>query len=435
MSRLFVFLLFLSLALPVKADGQPPLIAYGQVEMNRIVSIPDAVCGLSYTYLIDGKRGDVVSIKAKRMSGSLQPVIQIEEGIESPAISETEAIIERYLLTEERNYFTVAARHRTVGDFNVTVTYIEHQELPAVEREAPPVVEAPQVEIIRSVAVGQRPAHSVWDGKQLYVSNILSENISVLDVEGQLLNTIEFPGSPSSMQWDGERLWVADRTGDSVYLFDAEGQQIDRYRVGRVPISLSHRSGVMWIALYDDSQIVALDENGEELMRTDTAFKPSTILQATDESAWVTLYGDENGAGDTVIRVDLEGEIQEEYTLHSSPNDLTSGEGQVFVSYAGKSIFTVIEDGETTDYRVNGGNIIELLWVSNRLWLTLDSHEVVAVTFEDGRLRERIRLSTDARPFGMTDAAGRYLWVANRGTVDEPGETMNRIDIPAIFAR
>jgi DNA-binding beta-propeller fold protein YncE len=278
----------------------------------------------------------------------------------------------------------------------------------------------------------------------LYVSNRDSQTLSVLDAQGNILQTIPFPGSPAAMQWDGERLWVADRLGDSVYTFAPDGTLLDQYVVGEVPISISYapQDGYMWIALYDASQVVVLDRAGAEVFRLDLPAKPSTVVAHPLSYANVALYGAADRPSDQVITVSVEGKILEDfaYTLYDYPNELVLDGNLLYVAYDmilgdGSSLVTQIDlaSGITVDMVVEDGKVIEMAAVDRHLWLTLDSNAVIAIEIdEDYYFEEVVRLPTPARPFGITYAEP-YLWVTNRGTAENPGNTIMRIDLVALL--
>lgn len=408
-----------------RANGMPEMLDYDQPRRDTVVAIPDSTCGIFYEYAINGQPGDVVTITAERLSGNIEPVITIE-GQESPASGAT-TVLENYVLPAGRDYymFEVAGRNRTTGEFTVTVRLTGQQEVVAPD-------------YVQSFTVGSRPVHSVWNGELLFVSNFASQNISVLDQQGQVINTFPFPGNPAAMQWDGSRLWIADRTGDSVYVFDPSGQQLAQYQVGFVPISMSYAEALdlIWIALYDDLQVVALDMDGKEIVRIDTPTNPSTILSDGTSLAWVTLYGTEDQPGNSVITVGTDGKIYEEYATDSLlyPDDLAWDGEHLYIAYGGSNRFRQVEVyGERINvFRISGGAIIDMVWDGEFLWLTLDSQEVVALSADDYFETDIARFPTEARPFGVTYAEP-YIWVANRGTQNNPGSTIQRIDRAALF--
>jgi YVTN family beta-propeller protein len=69
---------------------------------------------------------------------------------------------------------------------------------------------------VANVTVGIAPAGVMFDGKHLWVANLVSNNVTELDTAGNLLGTFAVGTSPSGLAFDGTHVWVSNISSSTV---------------------------------------------------------------------------------------------------------------------------------------------------------------------------------------------------------------------------
>ncbi len=306
---------------------------------------------------------------------------------------------------------------------------------PTEEQPTAEATEAASGDTVQTFEVGTSPVFSVWNGTNLFVSNMGDGTVTMLDGDGNKVNSIKVGGVPFAMAWDGKRLWVADlgtsdKPGTSVNLFDGKGKKVGTFKVGSQPFSLSYDkdNSRMWIALYGDNTIVAVDQKGKILLSVDTATNPNTVLW-TGDTLWATLAGNPDQVGNTVIAVDPDGNITGTYKVGKNPADLAwnSDDEILYVAnYDDGNVMALNTDGKVVGTYKVGKGPGALAWDGTHLWVSVSGEGNIVALSNKGKVLAKVPVSP--APNGVT-YDGTNIWAANQGSSDQPGNTITRIDV------
>ena len=134
------------------------------------------------------------------------------------------------------------------------------------------------------------------DGEKVYIANIGSGSVSVLDRTTGRVRTIEAePGAEGmAISPDGRRLWVANNQSHSITVIDAEADEpLETFEsAGRFPIKLafSPDGSAVWVANNQSRDVTVYDARTREVLRTiDLGSSPLGLLAAPDGRVFVTL--------------------------------------------------------------------------------------------------------------------------------------------------
>lgn len=486
--------LVLLVTIPQTAEAQgAKTIKYGDIVDGEITSAKTKVLQL---YRFNGEQGDKVSILMLRRTGNLRPQIiltdptlpqdQIILAASKIVANGTLAGIANFSLPETKTYVIIATRENldkgtTTGQFRLmlikgkadAVATDEPTEVPTdVTDEATPTrrptatrrpkatptpadeqptpeeqpTETPEAvtsdEPVQSFQVGQSPVYSLWTGSNLFVSNSGDGTLSMLDAEGNSVKTIKAGVYPFAMAWDGSRLWVgdigsSDQPADTVNVFDKTGKKVGTYKVGKQPFSLSYdkENQRMWIALFGENKIVAVDAKGQIQTTIDTDTNPNTVLW-TGDKLWATLSGTTDSPNNQVIAIDGDGNIIDTFTVGKSPADLAwnDTDAVLYVANFDDNTISVLDaDGNSVGTFKPGKQPGALAWDGTHLWVSLYGDKAVVALSNKGKVLKKFPLDTN--PNGITYDGSKYIWVANQGPSDAPGNTVTRIDVEAALSQ
>jgi DNA-binding beta-propeller fold protein YncE len=430
------------------------------------------------SYVFDGTQGDVISILMVRSSGTLRPLIALwdprqpkdQEVIAQSNMSEDGKVagIIRFELPDDGEYIIFATREditkgKTTGKYLITLVVAGEDATPTrapratatkrpVRATPTPTEEEPPAETeeatpensgeaVQTFEVGQFPITCLWNGSNLFVTNAGDATLTILDGDGNNVKTVEVGGLPGWMAWDGKRLWVADlgtsdQPGNSVNLFDAKGKKVGTFEVGIEPYSLSYDADNqrMWIALYTDKKVISVDAKGEILSSVDTDFNPNTVLW-TGDKLWVTLAGDWENPNNTIIALDTDSNIIDTFKVGKAPADLAWDDEDKILFVANSqdnNVMALNEDGKVVGTYKVGKEPAALAWDGEHLWVSLKGDQAVVALSNKGKVLKRFPMNF--APYGLSYDGSQYVWVANEGTSEAPGNTVTRIDVAAALS-
>jgi hypothetical protein len=416
-------------------------------------------------YSFDGSKGDVITLTMTRTSGTLRPYLALGDSAKSGASSiiaqgktstdGKSATISNFKIPYNGNFFIVATRDgidngTTSGNFKMTLTKsgggASKQATATPKRSAtktpiPPTDEPPANEDgVQTFDVGSGPFLSIWTGTNLFVSNWVDGTITILDSDGNTVNTIQAGFPCGYMAWDGKRLWVpdlgtADKPGNSIHLYDATGKSVGTFKVGAGPNGISYDADNkrMWVALLFDKKVVSLDTKGKVLSSVDLDFSPiSTLWDGTQ--LWVTTASDQDGANDTLLRIDADSNIAStievgKYARQMAFND--TDKVLVLTNRDDNKVMLVDPDGNiAATLKVSKGPR-GAVWDGERLWVSLfGENSIVAL---DGKGKVLKKVSVSASVSNLT-YDGTYIWATAYGTADNPGNQVVRIEVSTVMA-
>ncbi len=457
---LFILSILLTLQ-PAFGQGDSGAIEYGQTVTGTI-----SAAKYSVFYAFAAMKGDVITVVMTRKSGNLKPVIALAD----PTAPEGQMIIKvgtlsgdgktatisKYKIAQTGAYVLLASRVDvdkgiTTGQFTLTLskaggstTTTQKTPTPTIKPRkatATPVVQASgdYTDAIETFEVGQLPTCIATTDEYIFVCNYLDSTISVLDLQGEAVNTIDIGGAPTALGWDGARLWVSavpsSGVSDSVSVFDTKGKKAGTYKVGGEAHGFSYDadSQQMWISVWSAKQIVAVNPKGKIVATLDTEKEPEALVW-TGSQLWATLLGTSKAWNNQVAAVDSDAALIDTYTVGKGPMVLAWNEADEILyvaNYASGTVSLLDADGKLLDtYRVGlkpGG----LAWDGSELWVALTGDNAVVALDSEGN--EIANIPFEQTP-GQVAWDGTSIWVTNEGTFDEPGTTVTRIDVEAALA-
>jgi YVTN family beta-propeller protein len=183
--------------------------------------------------------------------------------------------------------------------------------------------------IARTFATEQRVSHMcvlTGNGKKLYVANIGSESVTVIDLDKGAVSQIAVGDGPEGIDVspDGHFVWVANRSGGDIMVIDTKTDAVvHTMESGEFPIRLKFTPNgkKVLVSNLNGNEIAVFDAMSREKIGViDTGQKPIGVLIEPDgKSAWVAQT-----QSDRVSRVDIDALT---VTGHVSPGREPDGLG------------------------------------------------------------------------------------------------------------
>jgi YVTN family beta-propeller protein len=151
----------------------------------------------------------------------------------------------------------------------------------------------------KPVHVGNRPSWLAGDEDGVFVSNVASDTVSVINPRTDSLigAAIKVGFVPRGIAAGGTAVWVADSDSDNIDRI-VDGQVIKTIRVGRRPIGVAVGDNAVWVANEDDNTVSRINLANDSVKEIKVGKAPFAIAFGLG-SAWVTNSGD-----NTVTRLD-----------------------------------------------------------------------------------------------------------------------------------
>ncbi|MBV9819031.1 MAG: protein kinase [Solirubrobacterales bacterium] len=147
--------------------------------------------------------------------------------------------------------------------------------------------------------VGSKPEWLTGDQNALYVSNVASDTVSVINARtgAPIGSPIRVGNVPRGIAFSGSAVWVADSDDDNVDRI-VDGQVIKSIPVGHRPIGVAFGADALWVANENDDTVSRIDLAQDTVKAIKVGKAPFAIAFGLG-SAWVTNSGD-----NTVTRLD-----------------------------------------------------------------------------------------------------------------------------------
>jgi DNA-binding beta-propeller fold protein YncE len=99
-------------------------------------------------------------------------------------------------------------------------------------------------------SVGSHPQGICFDGANIWVANLGSDNVTKLKAsDGSLVGTYAVGSSPFGICFDGANIWVANFGSDNVTKLKAsDGSLVGTYAVGSHPLGICFDGANIWVA-------------------------------------------------------------------------------------------------------------------------------------------------------------------------------------------
>lgn len=170
------------------------------------------------------------------------------------------------------------------------------------------------VELLRYASPLAEPNGVLHDGTTLWHSGFL-EDLQELDpADGTVLRTLPAPGNGflRDLAWDGTSLWVVDANGtpdDAIYEVDpADGTVLSSFVPAGVSLELmfglAFDGRYLWLSDLSTAEIHQIDL-GLDPPAVTLACETSRLIECPGGSVVYVLSGDNNGAADADVTVDL----------------------------------------------------------------------------------------------------------------------------------
>ena len=168
--------------------------------------------------------------------------------------------------------------------------------------------------LIKSVAVGNHPAHIVFtpDSKYALVTNNEDNNVSVIDAKGYtVVGKISTGNGPHGFRIskDSKSAYVANMGEDTVSVLDiASFKEVRKIKVGKTPVTTGVTSDGKTLAVTVNSEnaLAIIDLSTDKIEKIPVGVGPAQVyIQSDDKFAFVANQGTEDKPSNTVSKIDL----------------------------------------------------------------------------------------------------------------------------------
>jgi len=288
-------------------------------------------------------------------------------------------------------------------------------------------------EILELFDTGESPGSIFRENESIWVANGMSNFISKISrSSGETLAEYpvgggEMPG-PFAMEYDGENLWVANYFENTVERLNLQGEVLQTINPGFDPVSLEYDGENLWVVLVDEDSIASIDDEGDIESVHPVPNGPRQILY-DNESLWVVSFDEKK-----LSRLNLGGEINGEITLDGGPWAMDfDGENLWVVDSTAPIIWKVGPvDGDlpppapfdekyyTLDEIKSLPHIVSTpdgffsspvpsLVVGNLIWLSLTEENRIALINQAGEELQSIKIESEAADMKFD---GNFVWIA-----------------------
>lgn len=169
-------------------------------------------------------------------------------------------------------------------------------------------------ELIKTVEVGNHPAHLVFteDGKYVLVTNNEDNNVSVIEVATfAVTDTIDTGKGPHGFRIsaDSQKAYIANMGEDSISVLDLETMKDeDRITVGGAPVTtgITTDNKTLVATLNAENSLAIVDLESGEMKKVEVGTGPAQVyIDQNDQYAYVANQGTEAEPSNSVTVVDL----------------------------------------------------------------------------------------------------------------------------------
>jgi outer membrane lipoprotein-sorting protein len=223
--------------------------------------------------------------------------------------------------------------------------------------------------------VGTNPRDIAFDGANIWVSNVGSNNVTKLKAsDGSLVGTYSVGTAPLCITFDGVNIWVANYYSNTVAKLKAsDGSLVGTYSVGSYPVCIASDGASIWVTNSVSNNVTKLKASDGSLVSTYSVGNHPVGIAFDGANIWVA-----NQFSNTVTK-------------------LKASDGSLVATYNNVGHHPV-------GIAFDGANI----WVSNN-----GSNNVTELKASDGSLLGTYSVGTG--PEGMA-FDGANMWVANYGS-------------------
>lgn len=191
-----------------------------------------------------------------------------------------------------------------------------------------------------TIGVGEDPVDVVIVGNEAWVANALGNSVSVVNLDTQAVDTMFVGNRPEGITFGSERIFVSNLLDNNVTVIDrASRGGLLSIPTGNAPGGILHHDGQVFVANGQDGTITVIGSDSLTVLGTVSVFgEPAEMTVGPNGLIWVTqLVGGRLMAIDPVTY-----EVVREETLGTSSGGIASINGELWVSNADEGSVTVL---------------------------------------------------------------------------------------------
>ena len=258
-----------------------------------------------------------------------------------------------------------------------------------------------------------------FDGKNLWVANYFENTLERLNLNGEVIQTINPGFDPVSIVYDGKNLWVVLVDEDSIALIDDEGEIESMHPVPNGPREIIYDGKNLWVVSFDEKKISRLDLNGKVEGELTLGGGPWAIshdgnnlwvADSTQPKIWKisNIYGDMEEPApikDKYFDLDeidsLPNIISTEEGFFSSPVPSLVIDDLIWLSIKNEQRIVIINrSGEELKTIKIEGELSDMIYDGNFVWVSDPKERSISKYTKDGGFVSEFEVSS--RPTKMT---------------------------------
>lgn len=267
-----------------------------------------------------------------------------------------------------------------------------------------------------TVPAGTSPLGLLFDGTNVWVSNLGSSNVTKIDADtGNVVGTYATGNTPGGMAFDGTYLWIVSGAANTITkLVAATGQPApgSPLTVASDPSGIVFDGDSIWVADFTGNQLVDIDPATNAVTNVPLTAGPNS-LAFDGTHVWATLT-----LADQVVKVAAATRtVGTPFSIPGGPLQLAYDGGNMWItSGSGDAVRRVAPDGTVLQTVTVLGNPSYLAYDGSYVWVTATgTEEVVRVHAASGAVDTTTTTSSNPRDLVFD---GRNMWLARAGGVD-----------------
>ncbi|RSD25162.1 YncE family protein [Mesobacillus subterraneus] len=169
-------------------------------------------------------------------------------------------------------------------------------------------------ELLKTVEVGNHPAHVVYsgDGKLVLVTNNEDNTVSVIDAATyDVIKTIGTGKGPHGFRVsaDNKFAYIANMGEESISVIDLETFEENRINAGKTPVTtgITKDGKTLAVTLFAENALAIIDTETKEVVKIEVGRGPAQVYIGPDDKfAYVANQGTKESPSNTISIVDLE---------------------------------------------------------------------------------------------------------------------------------
>ncbi len=279
----------------------------------------------------------------------------------------------------------------------------------------------------RTFAVGTNPQGIAFDGTNMWVANVNSNSVSVINAAtGSVTNTIAVGVAPQGIAFDGTNMWVANSNDNTVSVINAAtgapaliNGGTSKIAVGINPSGIAFDGTNMWVANESTDNVSVINAATGTVVKTVGVGSYPFGIAFDGANMWVTNRGGNNVS---VINA-ATGQLATGFT-----NPVTVGTNPFSIAFDGTNMWVANDGGTTVSVinaatgapasNINGGspvtvgsNPIAIAFDGANMWVTNDGDNTVSViNAATGSFVKAVGVGTNPEGIAFD---GANMWVTN----------------------